>query len=164
MKITSAIRSINKIRLTVIKCPVRHFCGQFFKQRLKDIQEDHASDTEADTRIERDAPLEVKGKSAVVPEPFPVGGFHDIAGRQLDSCGDEHDPDEDQKRRHRDLSDTDALLLQLPQTEDEYDRPDSVYDAVRTEEHASVGKSPAVHEHFQKYFIDPSDDGVQHKI
>lgn len=49
--------------------------------------------------------LEIEGKPGVVPQPFPSGEFHDIAGDQLDHGGDQDNADKYKDRCDRDLAD-----------------------------------------------------------
>ncbi len=131
---------------------------------MEDIEKHHAADAETNTWIQSNASLEVKGKACVIPQPSTLGKLHDIAGDKLQDSRDDHDADKDKYRCDQDFPKVQPFLLKSAQGKDQDKSAHSVYDTVRTEEYAPVGKSPSVYNDFEKHFVDPSEDGVHHKI
>ena len=114
------------------------YCAELLEKRLKQVEEYHSPDAETDARVQGDTAFKVECESPVIPEPSSGGALHDVAADQLYNGCDHDDPDEDQERCDQEPACVDTPFLEPGQRQDEDQRSEAIYDAVRAEQNPSV--------------------------
>ena len=112
--------------------------AELLEKRLKQVEEYHSPDAETDARVQGDTAFKVECESPVIPEPSSGGELHDVAADQLYNGCDHDDPDEDQERCDQEPACVDTPFLEPGQRQDEDQRSEAIYDAVRAEQDPSV--------------------------